>query len=161
MPSCEMCGRGEERLTRAKIEGSILELCKGCAKYGEIVRAPDLRSKNIPGPRRHSPRPQRKELLQSITTDYPKKIRTAREKMGLTQEEFAKRLNEKHAIMQKMEGGQFKPSIAMAQKLEKLLKIELVEEIGEGGETPLADKQKPSEDGEGFTMADFIKVRKK
>ena len=72
---------------------------------------------------------------------------------------FAKKLNERHSIMQKIESGQFKPSIDMAHKLEKILKIEIVEEIGEGGEVPLAKKNK-SEEG-GFTMSDFIKVRKK
>ncbi|MFC1741192.1 multiprotein bridging factor aMBF1 [Nanoarchaeota archaeon] len=158
MAACEMCGKSMETLQKAKIEGTVLELCPGCAKFGEIVRRPYISSKNIPQPRRQMV-PRRKEILEAITEDYAKKVRDAREKMGLTQEEFAKRLNEKHSIMQKIEGGQFTPSIDQARKLERLLKIELVEEIGEGGEIPIAKQTKSDDDG--FTMSDFIKVRKK
>ena len=86
--------------------------------------------------------PKRRELIQMVVSDYAQKIRKAREKMGLTQEEFAKKLAEKWSIMQKIESGQFKPSIEMARKLERILNIELIEQYSEGGEIPLPAEEK-------------------
>jgi putative transcription factor len=160
MPTCEMCGKGQETLVKAKIEGTVLELCEGCAKFGEIIHTPEVRVKDF-APRKPIVVPKRRELLQVITDDYGQKIRTARERMGLKQEEFAKRLNEKESIMQKIEAGQFQPSIETARKLERLLKIQLVEEYSEseGGEVPMAAPKKSGDAG--FTMADFIKDKRK
>jgi len=151
-----MCGK-EGFLQKTKIEGTVLEVCEGCARFGEKVEMPQFRSKNLPAARQPTALPKRKEILQMIVTDYAQKIRQAREKLGLKQEEFAKRLNEKESIMQKIESGQFKPSIEMARKLERKLNIELIENY-EGGEVPFQTEKSKTE---GFTMGDFIKDKRK
>ncbi|MBW2964859.1 TIGR00270 family protein, partial [Candidatus Woesearchaeota archaeon] len=88
MPTCDMCGSQTEQTFKTKIEGSVLDLCKGCSRFGEVIQTPRFSSKNIPQSRPVE-RPKRKEVLQLIVPDYAEKIRTAREKLGLTQEEFA------------------------------------------------------------------------
>lgn len=155
MTTCDMCGSKADQLFKTKIEGTVLDVCKGCSRFGEVVQIPRFRPRNAPESRPQNI-PKRKEVLQLIVTDYAEKIRKAREKLGLTQEEFAKRLNEKWSIMQKIEGSQFRPSISQARKLEEVLKISLIETHDEKGEVPIAA---PKKGDEGFTLGDFIKKR--
>jgi putative transcription factor len=161
MATCEMCGRSTENLTKVKIERTTLEACPNCAKFGtKVQEAPMPRYVEGYNPQRRefTPRPARKEVLMEIVDDYANIIRSARERLGLKQEEFAKKLNEKESIMQKIEAGSFTPSIEQARKFEKVLKIKLVEEISEGGEVPISTSKTGSE---GMTMADFIKDKLK
>lgn len=160
MATCEMCGAPSENLTKVKIEGTTLEVCPNCSGFGQKVQeAPMPRYVEGYDPRRREfrPRPVRKEVMMIIVDDFGPKIKNAREQLGLKQEEFAKRLNEKESIMQKIESGAFAPSIEQARKFEKALKIKLVEEYSEGGEVPMSTKTS----SEGFTMADFIKDKRK
>jgi putative transcription factor len=68
-----------------------------------------------------------KELIEVVVDDYAKRIREAREKARLTQKDFAKALNERESIIKKLESGGFMPPLSLARKLEKTLKIVLVE----------------------------------
>lgn len=99
-----------------------MDVCMPCGKFGKVVRKPvqaqsQMRKANTPV----------KEVLETVTSDYAAKVRQAREKSGMTQVEFAKALNEKESVVQKLETGTSHPSISIARKLEKLLKITLVE----------------------------------
>ncbi len=154
-----MCGN-EKALVKASIEGAVLEVCERCARFGKVLARPQQREIREPAAQQRQAiaRPQRKEVIELITADYAKKIKEARERLGLTQEEFSKKLNEKWSAMQKMESGQMKPSIEQARKLEKLLRIQLVEQYGEEGDIPLGDTRKKEES---FTLGDFIKTKKK
>lgn len=157
MASCEMCGKSG-RLAKVKIEGATLDVCEYCASFGEVIKAPQFTQD--PRLERKQPIvPQRKEKLQIIVADYGEKIKNARERTGLTQEEFSKKLNEKTSVMHKIESGQMRPSIELARKLESALRIQLVEEYDDRGEIPLASNQQKKDDG--FTLGDFIKTRKK
>lgn len=157
MPTCDMCGQETEPV-KAKIEGTVLDVCPRCAKFGEVISRPaPIFSKRIPEPKKAATAPRRKEVVQVIVEDYGKKIREARESKGLTQEQFAGQLNEKESVIQKMESGQFKPSIKLARKLEKMLRITLVEEYRESGEIPIPTKKSKTE---GFTLGDFVKDKR-
>ena len=68
--------------------------------------------------------------------------------------EFAKKINEKESIIHKIEVGAFEPSLALAKKLEKELGVKL---IGEHEEKHESFKRKKEE---GFTLGDFIRVKK-
>jgi putative transcription factor len=155
MPACEMCGR-EAELVKAVVEGSQLDVCMGCARFGKIVSRPQFRQRDAKQAPR-APLPKRKETVELILPDYSEKIRNAREKLGLTQEEFSKKLNERESFMQKIESGQMKPSIDMARKLEKELHITLIENYEEG-EVPI---ETPKSKTDGFTLGDFIKDKRK
>ena len=155
MASCEMCGR-EAPLRKASIEGAILELCPVCAQHGKAIDTPVQRHQTRPQPQQRARPQQKPETDYSITENYAKIIRDAREKAGLKQEEFAKMLNLKESQVQKMETGNFRPSLRMAAKLQKMLRIKLIEEDTETRQTPLSSAQ---EKNDGFTIADFIKKR--
>jgi putative transcription factor len=69
--------------------------------------------------------------LDEVAQDYDQRIRQARESEGLSQEEFAKQLNEKASLIRKLEGGDTLPSDSVQTKIERALDIDLTE--GGGG----------------------------
>lgn len=151
MPLCEMCGR-EAPLVLAEIEGVELKVCPNCAKYGKIKK-----SVNLEGLNRNPPKtvPGQELPQDKIVDNYAFLLRQAREKRTLTQEEFAKFLNERESMVSKWEQGHLKPGIEQARRIGKLLGINLVEkEIAEKVEIK---KSKSDE----FTLGDFVKVRKR
>jgi len=74
-----------------------------------------------------------------------------REGLGLKQKELAEKIAEKEALVHKLETGIVEPSIKIAKKLEKFLKIKLVEEQEQTAESFISPKR------EGYTLGDFLK----
>jgi len=66
-----------------------------------------------------------------LVEDFGELVRKARIKLGLTQQDLAAQLNEKLTVIKKIEAGQFRPSIQLARKLEKFLKIQLLVPVEE------------------------------
>jgi putative transcription factor len=138
---CEMCGKDVASLTPVRVEGSLLQLCVDCAKFGQAVVRPAGPSKSAgdrdddyPQPRGPVAfRPRRTEERDvfsdmpdmELTPDWSKRIRQQRERLGWTPEEFGKRLNEKKSLVLKVESGSFRPPDATLRKIERLLKIRL------------------------------------
>jgi len=153
-----MCGSGGY-MVKAEIEGSTLTVCKNCSKYGKVIS--HVREATVREKRKREkvlverPVKTKREIIFLITNDYAKKIKDKREQLGMKQEDFAKMLNEKESVMHHIEQGKFKPSIYLARKLEKKLSITLVEQHEEDHSKII----KPS--SEGFTIGDFIKIKKK
>lgn len=144
---CDMCGRGAS-LIKVKVEGSEMEVCKPCSSFGTVIIPTRIKL-----PRKKTFQKTNSAELLAVVADYGARIRKAREKLGLNQEAFAKKVKEKHSIIQKIETNNFKPSVHLAKKFERMLKIKLTEESN-GEETKLPEKQASSR---GFTLGDFIK----
>lgn len=151
-----MCG-AEEKLFKAEVEGTILEVCKNCAKFGKIIgpvkegeRKKEEREKKIE--RRVMPE---RELMQLINPDYSEIIKKKREKLGLKQEELAKKIAEKESLIHKIESGQFEPGMDLARKLEKFLNIKLIEQHEEV-KIDLGEKR-----GGPATLGDVVVIKKK
>lgn len=130
MAVCDMCGK-EGMLVPAIVEGTELRVCMSCKKFGKVLQRPQAVKKQTVV--NDSP-------VESVVDSYAQLIREARERQGLTQKEFAQRLNEKESLVQKWEAASLVPPVATARKLEKLLKIRLVEVEKEG----VAQAQKKS-----------------
>lgn len=147
---CELCGKDTELFT-AVVEGIQLRVCAGCGRFGKVLRrAPPPASLAKPVPVRTEP-----TKIERIVDEYGQRIRAAREKQGLTQEEFAKRVMVKESLVHKMETGTFEPDIELARKLERLLHIRLVE-VREESETGTARKDdRPA----GLTIGDILKLK--
>ena len=139
---CEMCGQEVEAVSRVRVEGSVLNLCASCARFGTPLDPPATAtahpaSAGSSSPHSAAPRPvarsrntEERDLFRELpemelAEDWPKRIRQAREKLGWTPEEFAKRLNEKKSLVLKMEAGHFRPPDATIRKVESLLKVRL------------------------------------
>ncbi len=157
---CELCGRDVPRLKRVVIEGVILNVCDECAKFGK-----EIKGKDIPKDVRYLPpevvrerlerkRRKRKDYLEEeevLVEDYPHVIREARERLGLTQEELAKRILEKRTVISKIERGEMRPDEKLIKKLEKALNIKLKEKI-----SPIYKKDEGKK-STALTLGDLIK----
>jgi putative transcription factor len=147
MTVCELCGKDTE-LFRAKVEGSELNVCAACGKYGKILQKPVMHTA------KSSQIQKAAEPSEVVVSDYAQRIRSAREKSGMTQKEFALKLNEKESIIHKLESDLFVPPIDLAKKLERLLRIKLVE-IEEEEEAEAAKKSSGP-----LTIGDIINLKK-
>jgi len=153
MPNCEICGQ-ETELVIAEIEGMDMSVCHKCAQFGQIKNIPKIKtelSKKISHKPIHSE--PHLEIIETIVPDYSQKIKKARERLDLNQEDFAKKINEKESLLHKMETGSFEPSLPLAKKLEKLLGIKLIQKVEE--EKIVSSKIS----SEGLTIGDLIKKK--
>lgn len=124
MGTCEICGKTDINLLRASIEGTEMNVCNACAKYGKLVYVPPSASQM----KRKKEVVEAVEIEFRIVNDFSNIIRRSREKLGLTQEEFAKKLNQKLSLMRALENKEQIPSIKLAENLEKQLDVVLIEE---------------------------------
>ena len=151
--NCDLCGKTSESLAKAIIEGVSLDVCNDCAKFGKIISLPKR-----PSPKEQhmqiQKREERREKTELIAEDYPEIIKKKRESMGLTQKDFAIKINEKETVVSKLEAGSFTLPLPLARKLEKILGVKLVENYEEKHESVKTSKH------EGFTLGDFIKIKK-
>jgi putative transcription factor len=149
---CELCGK-ETALFLAVVEGTQLQLCAECGRFGKILHPLKQASpaqKSAPIKREPTP-------IERIVDDYAQRIRAAREKRGLTQEDFAKLILVKESLVHKMETGHFEPPIDLARRLEKLLRITLVEVREESAVVPA---QQGGPRPEGLTIGDLFKLKR-
>jgi len=72
-----------------------------------------------------------KEEDLEIDPDYYVRIRQAREKLGLSQDQLGMMLNEKLSVIRMVETGKLKPDIVLARKLMHHLKINLLVSLSE------------------------------
>lgn len=153
--NCDICGR-ETMPYIVLIEGSELKVCEKCSSMGKIIKKPEVPATRAL--RKQEPKKEIKakemEVVEVIVEDYAARIRKAREKTGMTQKEFARNINEKESIVHKLETGSFEPPAALARKLEKLLKITLVEEAEQ--EKKIMQPQNKKSDG--LTIGDILKL---
>ncbi|MCD6370165.1 MAG: TIGR00270 family protein [Thermoplasmata archaeon] len=157
---CELCGRNVPRLKKVIIEGVILNVCDECAKFGKEIKGNEIPKdvKYLPPEvvreRLERKRRKRKDYLEEeevLIDDYSRVIREARERMGLTQDELAKKILEKKTVISKIERGEMRPDEKLIKKLEKALNIKLKEKV-----SPLYRKEEEKKSG-ALTLGDLIK----
>ncbi|MEK6943309.1 MAG: multiprotein bridging factor aMBF1 [Nanoarchaeota archaeon] len=156
--NCDLCGKTEETLARTLVEGVEIDVCSACSKFGKVIRAvsrPSPKEQHKQVMHRHIMQEQKEEKIEMIVEDYSLIIKNKRESLGMTQKDFASRINEKESTVHKMETGHMEPPIDLARKLEKILGVKLV-----GQHEEKHEQIKKGKEG-GFTLGDFIKVRKK
>jgi len=154
--NCDICGK-ETNLFKTDVEGSILNLCEECSRFGKVISVIEGEKKEVKKKVKKDikiEKPKKKEFILTIIPDYGGIIKKKREQLRVKQEDFAKEIKEKRALIHKIETNQFEPSVSLARKIEKFLNIKLIEmeELKAGK----IDKKK----GEHFTIGDFIKVKK-
>ena len=151
--NCDLCGKTTESLGNAIIEGVQLDVCNECAKFGKIIEQPKRFSAKEQA-KQFQRQVQKEEKTELLVENYSDIIKRKRELMGLTQKEFAKKINEKEATIHNLEVGALAPSLSLAKKLEKALGVKLIGVHFEKDETFKRKKEESS-----FTLGDFIKHR--
>ncbi|MFQ5975281.1 MAG: multiprotein bridging factor aMBF1 [Candidatus Hydrothermarchaeales archaeon] len=149
---CEVCGREIERAIKVMIEGTQVEACNQCAKFGKKIATP---SKKPIFTLSMKKRPMYKIVKSNkeIVENYYIRIRKAREKRGLTQEELGKVINEKASVVNRLEAKHMSPDEKLAKKLEKALDISLFENAHDN---KIEDSFSYSEE---LTLGDMIKKK--
>ncbi|MDO8740147.1 MAG: multiprotein bridging factor aMBF1 [Candidatus Woesearchaeota archaeon] len=149
---CDMCGK--QARFKALVEGSELFVCDQCSKFGKTLGEIRISQIDPKKQKTQSIMAEEKELMEVIVPDYPELIKSKREALGLKQEDFAKKINEKASLIHKIESGHFEPNVELARKLERFLKIKLVEEHEE------IHKKEAKKAADSFTLGDFVKIKK-
>ncbi|PIV69179.1 MAG: TIGR00270 family protein [Euryarchaeota archaeon CG01_land_8_20_14_3_00_38_12] len=156
---CEMCGKKVSNLKTVLIEGSMLNVCPNCARFGKPVK-PEIAATPVEIAQRLELREKRlrtKNVFENIENelvdDYAKKIRDARTKMNLTPEELGKRINEKKTVITKIESKSMRPDENLIKKLETTLNIKLTEKTK-------TEKVETKRTGGELTIGDLIKREK-
>jgi len=162
---CEMCGRELEarEAKRAVVEGSLLILCPQCyqklSKQGvakEYMVTPTKQVRSRVSTSTPSRRQARRLEEYEVVEDYAVRIKTARERLGWSQEVLALKVGESVNTIKRIEASRLKPSIDLAKKLERVLGIKLLEPIVEEvGET------RSSKEANTLTIGDLIRLNDK
>jgi putative transcription factor len=90
-------------------------------------------------------------MEEAIKTNFHLLIKNERAKRSLTQEELAKKLNEKASLIKRVEEG-WEPPLSIIKKLERFFNIELTEEIEEKQIESKTDRKE-------LTIGDVVEVR--
>ena len=167
--NCDICGRDiGGQAFRIEVEGAKMLVCHQCQKLGkpyeeEQVPPPQpqhqtrsLRVTYLPTPPGKRKIGLPKEMDQfDLVDDIAQRVRTYRAKLGLSQEDLAKRVKEKLSVIQKIETGKIAPDIRLCRELEHELKVKLLVPHTETEDVPKGHP--PSE----VTLGDIIKIKDK
>ena len=135
---CEVCGKeilGPPQ--RRVIEGAKLTVCSRCAPFGSsewsTARPAPARTPNrghaIP---QAASRPRIRNDVESVESlelvdDYGAQIRKARQKLGLSEKDLAKKMQEKESVIKNLEKMDLTPDYKMITKIRKYLSLDIVE----------------------------------
>ncbi|MBU1198100.1 TIGR00270 family protein [Candidatus Micrarchaeota archaeon] len=153
---CHVCGSDASR--EALVEGARVFLCPRCLHYGKPIereRKPVVTS-------RHRPERPAREL--NVVDGYGKKIQAARDKRGQTRQQLARELFIRENELERLEHEWMRPDVKLAQKLEKALQIQLIEDVSRKAKSDESEEQsatlKPRKRSKAdLTLADIIDVK--
>ncbi|OYT56750.1 MAG: TIGR00270 family protein [Desulfurococcales archaeon ex4484_217_2] len=171
MVECEFCGQQIAGKTyRVTIEGVTLVVCHRCflrlISRSRVKQQPSYIMQRARSSIQPSLGVRQKRVKASgvvrrtiefdyeIVEDYAERIRRAREALGWSTSILAQKIKEKESVVRRIEAGKLKPTIELAKKLEKILKITLLEPIVPEYTTKLGPK-------ESLTLGDIVVLRKK
>lgn len=164
---CPICGgliwgKGQ----RVLLEGARITVCDNCAQHGVKIRAP---SKSYQIKKTYQKKPTvtpKKQTVKSreidefeIIPNYANKIRTVRNSLGLNQDQFAQKLNEKPSLLRRIEAGRVEPTVKLAKKIQEVYKIKLLKSTDET-ELNIQDK-KFMKKSTGSSLGDIAFIKKK
>jgi putative transcription factor len=150
--ACEVCGSPlHASPNRVEIDGAVMVVCNNCARLGKQIGPSAPSRMNSPSrmsppsrmgaPPRMSSNPMQGALRTmaqrplepeyEVDPDYSLKIRQAREKLGLSQEQLGNLLNEKPSVIKMVESKKLKPDLTLTRKLMHELKINLLVSLSE------------------------------
>lgn len=151
------------------IGGAKLTVCSECSRYGTPVKttkpSQQISTTVSVKPKTsivttNKPTKVQKKIKNEIfdedikvVDDYASLIKSARERLGWTQDFLASQLGEKVSFIKKIESGTIVPSIQLAKRLEKILGIPLIEKI------PANVNLKQESESISLTLGDVAKLK--
>ena len=135
---CEICGKPvpENNPIKAKIEGSVMVVCKECSKLGTIQKAPPKpkyvkqnKNKKTTNNTRRRTYTRNDEPTEELIEDFSFEVRKARESKDWSREELGRKINERVSVITRIETGKMTPDTKLTKKLEKALNIKLLEKV--------------------------------
>lgn len=156
---CELCGKETGASKPIFVEGTKLNVCPACTRFGDSFRGGSstaVSNKSVIEERleKRKRRMSNKDVFSSdseeLVLDYQERIRSARRRLDWDQDRLAVEIKEKKSIIAKVEAGDITPPEALVRKLEKALNITLKEKVLSGSEIK-------GQGGRGLTLGDFIK----
>ena len=133
--NCDICGRViVGPAFRVRVEGAKMLVCSSCQHLGKPYQEEASAPTRPYPPRLRMPKstyhkaPELPRGMEEseVAEDYSSLIRTRRMKMGLSQEELAKRVKERLTVIQKIEMGKIAPDSKLCRGLEHELRIKLL-----------------------------------
>jgi putative transcription factor len=139
---CEVCGKeilGPPQ--RRVIEGAKLTVCSRCAPFGSsewgVSRPAPVKttsSGRVSMMPTLAPRPRIRNDVESVESlelieDYGAQIRKARQKLGLSEKDLAKKMQEKESVVKNLEKQDLTPDQRLIAKIKKYLSLDIVERL--------------------------------
>jgi len=135
--ACEVCGSPlRASPNRVLIDGATMIVCNNCAKLGKPL-GPAAPVQGRVNPVQNALRTMAQRPIQPIEVEfdvdpeYYLKIRQAREKLGLSQEQLGQLLSEKPSVIRMVESKKLKPDLTLTRKFMHQLKINLLVSLSE------------------------------
>lgn len=157
---CELCGARIRHGKKIMFMGAPIIVCDECAVNGRIIgdvkeQIPEKKKKKQGSTNKEiSPADFLGEPEYEVVENFNYKIKNAREKKNLKQEDLAKHINEPVAYIKRIESG-FIPPINVIKKIERFLNIKLTKKR-ESIVLPKIDKSKDT-----LTLGDVVVIKKK
>jgi TIGR00270 family protein len=143
---CELCGKKVDRIKKVRIDGAVMGVCTQCEHFGTPLEKYRTTVTTYTQPKpshgtgfkvalpkptvHHAPRKTGNKVdidSMEIDPDYSSIIREGREKLGISQDDFAAKIKEKRTLIAGIERGSLKPDIKTAKKIETFLKVKILE----------------------------------
>lgn len=158
---CEVCGREIRGQPYYRIiEGGKLVVCAQCSKFSNQEWDPKTPQARKTTTRRRSAQPNQRrrsdiEAAESLelVDGYGMIIKKARQKKGMTVEDFAKKISEKESVVKKLEKEDMNPPLVLVRKVQHELSINLLEEAETATGPVLTRPMGPR------TLGDLIKIK--
>ncbi|MEK6936981.1 MAG: helix-turn-helix domain-containing protein [Nanoarchaeota archaeon] len=146
---CDLCGYSGE-LFNAQIEGSMMSVCRNCLKFGVLIE----KKRDFNVEKAAKIKFIKEEPVVLLKEDYNLIVKELREKQNFTQEDLAKKLNEKLSLIHKIENKDIRPNDEVVKKFENFFKVKLTQEYME-------EKMKLDFKNNALTIGDLLKLKKK
>lgn len=165
--NCDVCGQEiVGKPLKVEIEGARLIACARCSQLGEPIA--EVATQRVLRPRRRTPPGRRfvqrasvqgrTDVLQmDVVENCSGIVRTAREKLGFSQGELAKKMNEKVTVIQRIETGKIVPDLRLARTLEHFLRVKLLASV----DTSVPPSNLSGKPSTSVTLGDIVQIRKR
>ena len=158
---CEVCGREIFGTPNYRvIEGGKLTVCGQCTQFStqkwdptrpQARKSPTRRRSAQPNPRSRSDIDAAESL--ELVDGYGMLIKKARQRKGLSVEDFARKIREKESVVKKLEKTLMNPPMNLVRKIQNELGISILEEAAKGSGSVLSRPMGPR------TLGDMIKIK--